>query len=156
MSDFNIYLTVPKYLEQWMTNSFGNPVQLIKDSPEMRLLNELLVITPKNKTPDTGEGSNITIPIPYFKGKDPESYNYIHESGKVALIESFSTLFKKNLITEITALGNGHVKRAKLIYAFMEKHGIDEDHWDTVAQIHNRVTTKYFRKNNIKISGKTS
>ena len=76
--------------------------------------------------------------------------------GKVALIESFSTLFKKNLITEITALGNGHIKRSTLIYAFMEKHGIDEDHWDTVAQIHNRVTTKYFRKNNIKISGKTS
>jgi hypothetical protein len=152
MSDFNVYLNVPEYLEQWITDTFGNPVQLIKDSPEMRLLNELLVKTPCNKLPDTGEGSNITIPIPYFKGKDPAYYNYLHDTGKNALIESFSTLFKKNLVTEITALKNGHVKRATLIYSFMEKHGIDEKHWDTVAQIHNRATQKYFRQKNIRIA----
>jgi len=101
MSQFNIYINVPEYLEQWITNTFGNPVQLIKDSPEMRILNELLVKTPCNKTPDMGVGSNITIPIPYFKGKDPATYNYIHDSGKSALVESFSTLFKKNLVTPL-------------------------------------------------------
>jgi len=151
MSSYYVYLKAPKYLEQWITHTFGNPVVLIKDSPEMRLLNELLEKTPSNKKPDTGIGSNIAIPIPYFKGKDPEIYNYIHQSGKNALIESFSTLFKKNLITEITALKNGQVKRATLIYIFMEKHGIDEEHWDTIAQIHNRMTVKYFRQKNIKI-----
>jgi len=152
MSDYNVYLKVPEYMAQWITHTFGNPVELIKDSPEMRLLNELLVRLPCNKTADTGEDSNITIPIPYFKGKDPVYYNYIHETGKNALEESFSTLFKKNLFTEISALKNGHVKRSTLIYAFMEKHGIDEKHWDTVSQIYHRMNQRYSKDKNIKVS----
>ena len=71
MSNYNVYLKVPEYLAQWITHTFGNPVSLIKDSPEMRVLNELVVKTPAGKTPDTGEDSNVTIPIPFFKGKDP-------------------------------------------------------------------------------------
>jgi len=152
MSNFNVYLTVPEYLEQWITHTFGNPVQLIKDSPEMRVLNELTVKLPCNKMPDTGEGSNITIPIPYFKGKDPSVYNHLYDSGKNAMIESFCTLFDKNLYNEITDLQNGHIKRATLIYAYMEKHGIDEKHWDTVAKRWHRLNQKYAKQKNIKIA----
>lgn len=68
MSNFYVYLTVPEYLEQWITHTFGNPVELIKDSPEMRILNELLVKLPCGENPDSGEDANLTIPIPYFKG----------------------------------------------------------------------------------------
>ncbi|HEY6914805.1 MAG TPA: hypothetical protein VI413_09025 [Paludibacter sp.] len=159
MSDYNVYLTVPKYLEQWITHTFGNPVELIKDSPEMRTLNELTVKLPCNKMPDTGKDSNITIPIPYFKGKDPAIYNHLHDSGKNALIESFSTLFDKNLFHEITDLINctpdslgKKKKRAALIYAYMEKHGIDEDHWDTVSQRFHRLNQQYGKKKNIKVT----
>lgn len=151
MSDYNVYLKVPEYMAQWITHTFDSPVQLIKDSPEMRILNELLVKRPQNKPVDTGEGSNITIIIPFFKGKDPAVYNYLHESGKNALVESFSTLFDKNLFTEVTALKNGHVKRASLIYAYMEKHGIDVKHWDTVAQRFHRLNQKYTRKRDVKV-----
>jgi hypothetical protein len=152
MSNFNVYLTVPEYLEQWITHTFGNPVELIKDSPEMRILNELLVKLPCDETPDSGEDSNLTIPIPYFKGKNPDTYNYLHKSGKTALIESFSTLFDKNLYTEVTALRNGHTSRATLIYAYMEKHGIDQKHWDTVAQRFHRLNQKYGKKKDIKVA----
>lgn len=152
MSEYNVYLTVPEYLQQWLTHTFGNPIQLIKDSPEMRLLNELLVKMPADKMPDTGENANLIIAIPFFKGKNPEYYNYLHRTGKSALVESFSTLFKKNLFTEISALSNGHVKRATLIYAFMENHGITENNWDTVAQIYHRLNQKYSKTKSIKIS----
>lgn len=152
MSDYNVYLTVPEYLEQWITHTFGNPVELIKDSPEMRVLNEMLSKLPCSELPDTGEGSNITIPIPYFKGKNPDTYNFLYKSGKTALVESFSTLFDKNLHTEITDLKNGRIKRATLIYVFMEKHGIDEKHWDTVAQRLHRLNQKYGKKKDIKIT----
>ena len=152
MSNFNVYLKFPDYLSQWITHTFGNPVELVKDSPEMRLLNELLVKTPCHCTPDTGEGANIIIPIPYFKGKSPETYNYLYATGKAALQESFSTLFKKNLFLEVSALKNGNVKRATLIYAFMEKHGIDEKHWDTIAKIFHRMNQKYTKDTQIKIA----
>lgn len=152
MSDYYVYLTVPEYLAQWMKHTFGNPVVLIKESPESRILNELLVKLPANAKPDTGEGSNVSIVIPYFKGKNPEVYNYLHNTGKDALIESFCTLFDKNLWIEVSDLNNGHVKRKKLIYAFMEKHGIDIDHWDTVAQRFHRLNQKYKFRKNIKIA----
>ena len=119
---------------------------LIKDSPESRLLNELLCKLPADKEPDFGSGSNVQIVIPFFKGKDPQYWNYLHESGKSALEESFSTLFKKSLFNEITMLENGHVKRATLIYTYMERHGIDEENWYTVSQIYHRLKQKY--KNN--------
>lgn len=159
MSNFNVYLTVPEYLEQWLNHSFGNPVELIKDSPESRILNELLSKLPPGEMPDTGEGANITISIPFFKGKNPEVYNYLHRSSKTALIESFSTLFDKNLFHEITDLVNctpdslgKKKKRAALIYAYMEKHGIDEKHWDTVSQRFHRLNQQYGKKKNIKVT----
>lgn len=159
MSDFYIYLTVPTYLCQWITHTFGNPVQLIKDSPEMRILNELTVKLPEGEIPDSGEGANISIPIPFFKGKNPDTYNYMHKSGKIALVESFSTLFDKNLFLEVTDLMNcvpdglgKRKKRAALIYAYMEKHGIDEDHWDTVSQRFHRLNQKYGKRKDIKVA----
>jgi len=159
MSNFNVYLTVPEYLEQWLNHSFGHPVELIKDSPESRILNELLAKLPAGEMPDTGEGANITISIPFFKDKNPEVYNYLHRSSKTALIESFSTLFDKNLFHEITDLINCQVdslgrkkKRAALIYAYMEKHGIDEKHWDTVSQRFHRLNQQYGKKKGIKIT----
>lgn len=152
MSDYVIYLTAPAYLAEWLTHTFGDPVILIKESPESRIMNELLVKLPANAKPDMGEGANVRIVIPYFKGKNPEVYNYLHKSGKDALLESFCTLFDKNLWTEVSALENGHVKRKKLIYAFMEKHGIAIDHWDTVAQRFHRLNQKYKFNNNIKVA----
>jgi len=150
MSNYNVYLKVPEYLAQWITHTFGNPVSLIKDSPEMRVLNELVVKTPAGKTPDTGEDSNVTIPIPFFKGKDPSVYNYLHQSGKVALTESFSSLFKRNLWEEMSPIEHPGIKQATLIYAYMEKHGIDEKHWDTVAQIYQRMKQNNWHKKQLK------
>jgi hypothetical protein len=156
MSDYNVYLKVPEYLAQWIAHTFGNPVELIKDSPEMRLLNELLVKMPCDKLPDTGESSNIIIPIPYFKGKDPATYNYLYDTGKAAMEESFSSLFKKDLFNSITDLKKcfkegGRIKRSTLIYTYMEKHGIDEKYWDTIAQIFHRMEIKYSREKDIKV-----
>lgn len=150
-SNYNVYLKAPDYLAEWITDTFGNPVQLIKDSPEMRLLNELTVKRPCDEQPDTGEGANVIIPIPYFKGKDPAVYNHLYKTGKDAMIESFTTLFDKNLWTEITDLKNGRVKKKTLIFVFMENHGINERHWDTISQRLHRLHVKYRNRNKLKI-----
>lgn len=151
MNQYTIYLKAPDYLANWMNHTFGNPVVLVKDGPESRLLHEQICKTPINRTPDTGEDSNVMVRIPFFKSKDPETYNYIHQSGKKALLESFYTLLRKNLMEEVGALENGNCKIATLIYAYMEKHGIDEKHWYTVSQIYYRTRKKYFLENEVKI-----
>lgn len=151
MSDYVIYLKAPQYLAQWINHTFGTPAVLVKDSPESRILNECLVKTPKNSLPDTGADANISIVVPYFKGKDPRVYNYIHQTGKNAVLESFRTLLIKNLMEEVGSIDNKCTKIATLIYAWMEKHGIDQEHWYTVSQIYYRTRTKYFDEKGIKI-----
>ncbi len=151
MSEIVIYLNAPDYLAQWINHTFGSPAILIKDSPESRILNECLVKMPKDCFPDVGDNANVSIEVPYFKSKDPRVYNYLHRSGKNAVIESFRTLFIKNMMEEIGPLDNKNVKIVTLIYAFLEKHGIDQDHWYAVSQIYYRLRKRYFEEKGIKV-----
>lgn len=48
MSEILIHLKFETYLAEWVNHTFGNPVVLIKDNPEMRVLNEMLVKKPKH------------------------------------------------------------------------------------------------------------
>ena len=151
MSDFYVYLQVPEYLAQWIEHTFGSPVNIDMSSPENRVLNEFLIKTPAGHKPDTGEGANVIIPIPYFKGKDPRTYNHITRKGKAALAESFRTLLERNIWAEINPLEEtANCKLSTLIYAWMEKHGIDEKYWDTISQIYYRRRKSLFKKNGIK------
>ncbi len=151
MSDYVIYMNAPQYLAEWISHTFGNPAVLVKESPESRILNECLVKMPKDCTPDTGFNAHVAIAVPYFTAKDPRVYNYLHKSGKNAVLDSFRTLLIKNLMEEVGSIDNGTVKISKLIYAWMEKHGIDQEHWYTVSQIYYRTRTKYFDEKGIKV-----
>jgi len=151
MSDYVIYINAPGYLAEWIKHTFGAPAVLLKDSPESRILNECLVKTPTNAMPDTEAENNVAIVVPYFKGKDPRVYNYLHRTGKIAVVESFRTLFIKNLTEEIRPHDNGLVKLSTLIYMYMEKHGITEDGYFAVSQIYYRSRKKYFEEKGIKV-----
>lgn len=151
MSDYVIYMKAPQYLAEWITHTFGNPAVLVKDSPESRILNECLVKMPKDCQPDIGANANVAIAVPFFKAKDPRVYNYLHESGKKAVLESFRTLLLKNLMEEVGNIDNGSVKISTLIYAWMEKHGIDDENWYTVSQIYYRTRKTYFSEKGIKV-----
>lgn len=151
MSDYVIYIEAPGYLADWIKHTFGNPAVLLKDSPESRVLNECLVKLPTNAQPSMPGSSKIAIAVPYFKGKDPRVYNYLHKTGEIAVAESFRSLFIKNLCEEILHLDNGNIKMSTLLYMFLEKHGISEDHYYAVAQIYYRMRKKYFIEKEIKI-----
>lgn len=151
MSDYVIYMNAPEYLAQWIKHTFSYPSVLVKDSPESRILNEYLVKMPKDCQPDTGTDANVAIYIPYFKGKDPRVYNYLHKTGKDAVVESFRNLLMKNMMEEIGSIDNGTTKITTLIYAWMEKHGIDQEHWYAVSQIYYRLRKRYFTEKGIKI-----
>lgn len=151
MSDYVIYMKAPEYLAQWIKHTFGSPSVLVKDSPESRILNECLVKMPRDCQPDTGADTNVVIAVPFFKGKDPRVYNYLHTTGKNAVIESFRNLLMKNMMEEIGSIDNGSTKITTLIYAWMEKHGIEQEHWYAVSQIYYRLRKRYFEEKGIKI-----
>jgi len=160
MSEYTVILQVPGYLQQWMYHDFGTPVELLRDGPESRLLNELLRKNPEepeslesNLPEDEESGEklvDVAVKIPWFKSKDARMFNYLSSYGKTAMVDSFKTLFKKDLLNSVGCLRNVNCKQVTLIYNYMEEHGIGEDHWDSVKQIYYRNKKRYLTKNNIK------
>lgn len=166
MSTISLY--AEPYLAAWMIKHFGNPVELIKDSPESQLLKRLL-----DKQPETIslENGNIQINIPSFKEKDPRVYSYLCEAGKAALIESFEGIFMNNLWTEIGDLKNMNCQLTSVIRAWCEKHGIilptdqitdikelrlteeqNARNFEVVRQKYYRLRKRYYRQCGVKLS----
>lgn len=147
MSDFCIYLKVEPYLKHFLETSFGSPVQVLRDSPESRIIRQFITKTPDGELPDLGIDSNLQVEIPYYKEADPRMYNYMGEKAKVALIDSFDHLLKACMMKELGSLENyrrGEI--SKQIYAWMEKHGIPEECWYTISQKYYRLRKKYREK----------
>lgn len=163
-----ITLNVEPYLTAWLTRHFGNPIELVKDSPEAKLLKRLLDKQPDNIVPETG---NVSVSLQYFKDKDPRVYSYLCESGKDALVESFESLFINNMWTEIGSLENFNCRLTSVIRGWCEKHGIihPTDHitdvvllkqveeqnarnFETVRQKYYRLRKKYHRRAGVKLS----
>lgn len=145
-----INLQVQPYLADWCHSTFGNPVRLEKNGAEARLLKRFLEKWPENIPPERSEDYNLQVEIPYFKEKDPRVYNYLCKTAKYALIESFETLFLLNMRSEICSLET-NCKQNTLVAAWMEKHGIDEEHELTIRKKFYRMRKQYFTNNNIKI-----
>lgn len=144
MSDYCIYLKVENYLQSFLTTAFGDPVQVMRDSPESRIIRQFITKTPDDAMPDMGEGCNLRVEIPYFKEADPRVYNYMGEKAKIALIDSFDHILKACMMKELGSLENtrrGEI--SKQIYAWMEKHGIPEENWYTISQKFYRMRKKY-------------
>ena len=151
MDNFVIYLKVEPYLAQWLTKAFGSPVDLPRDTPECRLIKRFLDKTPLDIRPDTGEGTNLAVLIPWSKEKDPRTYNYLSPRAKALLIESFETVFLNNMWTELGDLDNLNCNLTDVIYAWLEKHGIEEEQWETIRQKYYRIR-KRFREKGIKLA----
>ncbi|UBD73556.1 hypothetical protein K6V26_20780 [Parabacteroides goldsteinii] len=163
-----ITLNVEPYLAAWLTRHFGNPIELLKDGPEAKLLKRLLDKQPDNITPETG---NISVSLQYFKDKDPRVYSYLCESGKYALIESFEAMFVNNMWSEIGNLENLNCRLTSVIRGWCEKHGIIQPtnhitemnllkqveeqnarNFETVRQKYYRLRKKYYRHAGVKLS----
>jgi hypothetical protein len=148
--EYYIYLKVQPYLAEFIKNSFGNPVKLDRDSPESRILRKFLSKTPDGQLPDTGENSNLTICIPWFKEMDKRVYNHLGNSAKKMLVESFNQIVEKSMLDEIGKLEtyfSGNI--SSIIYAWMEKHGIADNNtnWYALSQKYYRLRKKYVKLN---------
>jgi len=151
--EYYIYLKVEPYLAYFLKSSFGDPVKLVRDSPESRIIREFISKTPQGAVPDLGTDSNLRVIIPFFKEADPRIFNYMGKAAKDLLIESFDQIFEKCMMKEIGSLENcRRGKISSLIYAFMEKHKIPDDGptWYTISQKYYRLRKKYL-KNGIKV-----
>lgn len=151
MEDICVYIKVEPYLAEWIKHSHGDPVVMLKDSPESRLLKLFLEKQPEGVPVDNPADFNVAIKIPWYKEKDARVYFYLSPKSKSMIAECYETLFIQNLWTELGSVRNFNCSLTTLIYAWMEKHNINEEHWETIRQKYYRLRKKYATEKNIKL-----
>ena len=146
MSDFVFYIKLEKYLSQWLTHSLGHPVRFPAQSNENSVIRRFLQKLPDGKQPELMFEGAIAIIIPDSKAKDPETFNYLGPRAKEAIIEAIEDLFRRNMWMELGELSDTSVGLNKMIAAWCEMHGIDDDYVETVRQKYYRIRNAYNKK----------
>ena len=171
MSAFCIYLSLPPYLAEWYAHTCREhkfatsdycptdpitpltPVEPIRGSYESLVLQQWLTKQPAAIPEPIPEDANLAIEIPYFKDKDPRTYNYLTKTAKTHLAKAIANAFRIQLWEELHQFDVKLNRQDETIYIFMENHGlsINDTNWNAIAKIYQRCRAVYsvkkFRKN---------
>ena len=154
MSNFVIYVQLEKYLHEWVSFHFGNPVQFPMQSVANSVIRTFVTKLPADAAPQMGGEGFTAIVIPESKAKPAQYYNYIGERGAKAIKEVIKDLFKRSLWTDISPLENSPIGLNTRIAAWCELHGIGIDRIETVRQCYYRMRDCY-NKNGINLRSTT-
>lgn len=146
MKDFVVYIKLEKYLSQWLTHSLGHPVRFPSQSNENSVIRRFIQKLPPGQQPEMAFEGATAIVIPDSKAKDPATYNYLGPRAKEAVIEAIEDLFRRNMWAELGDMADRSVGLNKMIAAWCELHGIDDDYIETVRQKYYRIRNAYSKK----------
>lgn len=149
-----IYINnVEPYLKQWFVHEQGGdyPVNLMRGSVESDMLR--LFLENKNAdSPPVIDDRTLAINIPSYKKKDPRTYNFLPPMAKVALHKCIKNRFDVQMWQDLHHFSNLGIQIDDLIYAWMEKHGIEltETNWNAIAKRYQRKRKAYLSYNSKK------
>lgn len=146
MSKFVIYLSLPKYLSEWLTSHLGDPVVFPHSSPQNSIIRTFLLQRPEGERPDTGGDGLTAIAIPDSVAKPPDRYNHLTRLGKKAVAESCKDLFLRALWSDISPIVDSPVGLNSLIAAWCEVNGISLDQVENVRQCFYRIRKNFSEK----------
>lgn len=134
-----IYLDLDPYLRQWLIHEHGGeePVKLLRGSIENDIIQTYIARKPEGWEPDITPNT-VRIVIPRDKRKNPNTWCYLGARSTQALKALIKQRFDAEFMMEVIRLLNkSRELKMNLIYAFMEKHGIEdtETNYNTLAKI---------------------
>lgn len=143
MSNYCIYIPLPKYLQEWLICRFGSPVVFPAGSPQNAVIRTFLALPPAGSTPDLASEGTVAVAIPDSVAKPCERYHYMSSRGKAAVAETIKDLFLRALWADITPLIKAPVGLNTLIGAWCEQNGISIDRVETVRQCYYRIRKSF-------------
>lgn len=146
MSQFVIYVNLPKYLSQFITHHLGSPVVFPPSSNENAIIRTFIQRMPKDRMPEVRTENATPIVLPNSISKPPEQFNYMSQRGKLAIREAIKDIFLRALWSDISPLKDSSVGLNALIAAWCEAHGIEVDQIETVRQCYYRIRKSYRSK----------
>lgn len=147
MSQFSVFINPPDYLAQWLRHEYWDEatgrVVFPRGSAPRAVLQSLLRHAPRGFRPGDTTGM-LPVEVPTFKGLNPASFNYLSKDGQTALVSTCKKLFRTALVNELYVLFDQDVQITDVIYAFMDRHGIEptEQNWETIRQMYSRLRKK--------------
>lgn len=145
MSNFTISIKLPTYEKEWCEHHFGKPCQFPAQSNVNSVIRHFLSLRPPGVLPGEDKNGNTCIYIPYSQSKKPESYNYLTNSGKLAVAEAIDDLFRIQMFEDLTGTAVRSVSVKYLIEDWMLKNGISIDNFDNLKQKFTRIRDSYRR-----------
>ena len=130
MSKFVVYVQVEPYLKQWLTHSFGDPVEFPSSSNENAVLRRFLSKRPINNLPE----------------QPGETYNFLNGHAKQALTESINDLFRINMWSDLGDLNDMSCKKMSAFRSWCEQQGIDIEYAETIRMKWYRMRKAYQEK----------
>lgn len=143
MSKFVVYVEVEPYLKQWLTHSFGDPVEFPVNSNENAVLRRFITKRPINNQPEKPGERDVAICIPYSKAKNPETYNFLNGHAKQALTESINDLFRLNMWCDLGDLNDMSCKKMSAFRSWCVQQGIDIEYAETIRMKWYRMRKAY-------------
>lgn len=163
MSGFCVYLCLPEYLAQWYAYTCHEhhfimedvcpanpydpmiPVEPIKGSYESKVLQKNLRKQPTAVPEPRPEGATLALAIPYYKDKNPHTYNYLGKHARKELEDAIRNAFDVCLWEELHLFKVRLTRQDQTIYTFMENHGIadTETNWLAISKRYKRMRDVY-------------
>ena len=154
MSDICIYIPLEDYLAQWFIHEQGGevPVHLLRGSVESKILENFIAKRPNDVLPETAGEGRLAIAIPTFRHRPPATYNFLPQRATAALLNIIRNRFDISMWNELHHFGKIDKRQDDLIYAFMEKHGIEasEKNWNAIAKRYQRLRNVYLMRERAK------
>lgn len=150
MSQICLYIPLEDYLSQWFVHEHGGeiPVHLTRGSVESKILEVYLAHRPEDQLPEMGGEGKLAIAIPSFRNRPPEVFNYLPQRALSSLLTIIRNRFDIELWNDLHHFGKITKRQDELIYAWMEKHGIEmtETNWNAIAKRYQRQRTVYIKR----------
>lgn len=150
----NLYLEIEDYLAQWFIHENGGevPVQLTRGSVESKTLELYMAKLPEGIEPEVCSDGKLAVRIPTFRNRPPETYNYLPPRAMSMLLNLIRNRFDIQLWEELHHFGKIGKRQDELIYAWMEKHGIEptEKNWNAIAKRYQRQRNIYLMRDRAK------
>jgi hypothetical protein len=143
MSDFNIYIRLPRYLREWAVFHFGSPCRFPSQSPINAVIRHFVRLRPSDLPVERCATDQISVCIPDSRAKPPISYNYINQYGQEAVAESINDLFTTQMYEELHDITHRGVRLSTIIYDWLTANGIDLDEYVNVRQKFYRIIESY-------------
>ena len=122
-------------------------MHLLRGSVESKLLQTYLAKRPIGQLPESGDGKT-AIAIPTFRNRPAETYNFLPKHALSSLLNIIRERFDVQLWEDLHQFGKIGKRQDYLIYAFMEKHGIEasEKNWNAIAKRYQRQRNEYLHR----------